>query len=451
LSTLKKPILYISVVVLIALYALSIRFVYKYYYPDLNPESVKFFITDKERVSDQDNVAFAIIGLNAPPETENIHLFGLNLVNQALLRYSDGDGKHMSLDASLPKIENELKLNADMGRLNCWVNRTVQDSENCYSSDELADVVSNNKILLDRHEELKAYRKYSPFVMFSRNGQLLINVHKLYLADIRHSLSSGGGPEAFNALIKDMQYRKMILSQPGTWIDKAISLVMYGLSFNQFEHAMTEYTDVVIGYDKGLIDSMSDLSMGDFNIDGVFREEFSMLNSALCVDEKLGLKTPDLCQTGFEDNDINVNYIMNSYYEKYIIYKHMTALDIDGLITRCELQPKFSKVDFYFGMAIHFPILTTYAPYKLFEAGSEKGCTMMIMFKLKIAKFRQSKVYLDVKRNKISEENINDYLQTTAERDYLTGLPFIYDETDKILRFPKEAPADKVAEFGMKI
>ena len=287
--------------------------------------------------------------------------------------------------------------------------------------------------------------------MFYRNSQLLINIHKLFLADIKNSLNKEGGKEAFARLINDMQYRKLMLVQPGTWIDKAINLVIYGLSYNQFEYAVTEHTYIVVNYDKSSIDALSNLTMNDFNIDGVFRGEFEMLNSLFCLDDRLGIKTSDMCLEENKEIDISVHYIMNSYYDNYLSYRHMTALDIDNLMTRCESQPKFSKVDFYFGLALYFPILTTYAPYKLLEDGSEKACSIMIMYKLKIAKLRQAKVYLDVKRNKISEENINNYLQTTAERDYLTGMPFIYDETDKILRFPNEAPAGKVAEFGMKM
>jgi hypothetical protein len=69
-----------------------------------------------------------------------------------------------------------------------------------------------------------------------------------------------------------------------------------------------------------------------------------------------------------------------------------------------------------------------------------KGCQMMVNFKSKIAKHRIYKVYIELKKHNIPMDKISNYLNNKAERDYLTGKPFIYDNHNNVLKFPDSAP-----------
>lgn len=139
-----------------------------YYYPKRNAEAVQFLIKDKQRISGQDNSLYSIIGLNAPDNVQDIHSFGLNLVNETLNKCLDTDLKHLSLDTKLPTVEHELKLNADVKKLHCWlINKNseansskcvIPNEEACYTEAELNQIVKNNNILLNRHEQLKSIK-----------------------------------------------------------------------------------------------------------------------------------------------------------------------------------------------------------------------------------------------------------------------------------------------------
>ena len=79
----RKKWIIISVVTILVItfgYAINAR----YYYPKLNNDAVQLFIKDKRRIPEQNNSVYSIIGFNAPDNIHDIHVFGLNLVNETL-------------------------------------------------------------------------------------------------------------------------------------------------------------------------------------------------------------------------------------------------------------------------------------------------------------------------------------------------------------------------------
>lgn len=379
-----------------------------YYYPELNTKAVQFLIKDKPRISEQDNSVYSIIGLNAPDTVQNIHTFGLNLVNETLSSCLNADGKHLSLDARLPEIENELTLNADMGKLHCWINNekntkkksdcVMPNEDSCYTEKELSEIVKNNEILINRHDQLKKYKKYDDNALFATNGQLLINTHRLYLANIRLNIEQGD-EQALQLLIQDFEYHRTLMSHPGSMIDKAIKLVLYNLSLEQLEHVIIRHTDVALKYKKEINVVLSKLTMEEFNLDAIFREEFEIINSLYCLDERLDIDAPEYCQNDTDIGSISVNYIINDFYEFYLSYKRLLNLDMKNMTEQCSAYSNELPENLYLGMLLHLPILSTYTSYNLFVGGMKKGCELMISHKQKALKHVELKAYLNSKDN----------------------------------------------------
>lgn len=379
-----------------------------YYYPKLNDDAVQLFIKDKQHISDQENAVYSIIGLNAPDGIQNIHAFGLNLMNETLDKCLDADRKRLSLDARLPAVENELTLNADADKLHCWQNNENDETNNgkceipnestCYTESELSQIVKNNNTLLKRHDQIKQYKKYDDNTLLATNASLLINVHRLYLASIRLNLEQGH-EEILKVLIHDLEYHRDLMSQPGTMIDKAIRLVLYNLSLEQLEHVITQHTDVALKYKNDLDVVLSELTIEEFNIDGIFRKEFETLNRIYCLDERIGIDTPDFCQNDSDMSSISENYIINDFYKFYLSYKSMLNLDMRSMIEQCSIYSNKPEENIYIGMLFHLPILSTYTSYSLVLGGMRKGCELMVSHKQKALKHVELKAYLNSAKN----------------------------------------------------
>lgn len=396
------------VLVLIIGYVVSAN----YYYPKVNAEAVQFFIKDKQRVSGKENSLYSIIGLNAPDNVQDIHVFGLKLVNETLNQCLDVSRKHLSLDTRLPKVESELTLNADVNKLYCWLGTDnseandrkceIPNDSTCYTDNELSHIVKNNSILLKRHEQLKKYKKYDNIALFSTNGSLQINAHRLYLADIRLKIEQGD-KDALQALIQDLEHNRILMSQPGTMIDKAIKLVLYNLSLEQLEHVIIKHTNEALTYKNEIDVALSELTIEEFNLDGIFREEFEIINSIYCIDERLGIDTPDYCQDNKDIGAISESYIINDFYKFYLSYKSMSNLDIEDMAEQCKIKSNEPEDNIYIGMLLHLPIFSTYASYKLVLGGMKKGCELMVSHKQKGIKHVELKAFLNSAKKNTGE------------------------------------------------
>jgi hypothetical protein len=99
-----------------------------------------------------------------------------------------------------------------------------------------------------------------------------------------------------------------------------------------------------------------------------------------------------------------------------------------------------NDISIWLDTLLHLPISVNYTTYNLLKVRMLKGCQMMVNFKSKIAKHRIYKVYIELKKHNIPMDKISNYLNNKAERDYLTGKPFIYDNHNNVLKFPDSAP-----------
>ena len=421
--------------------------VHKYYYPDVKIEATEFFIYNKPIVRDSENMLYSMVALDAPKNVEDIHSFGLKQVETVLEKLAnsgvDDYGKSW-----FPKLEGALKLDMDSSKLICWLGKVQEKNDGCYTLVELRQVIKRNELLLERYESLSNYERIDANIHTGRNGQLLINLHKLYLANIRSTIQSN---ESINRLLKDLKHKRMFLSQDGTWIEKAISLVLYGLSLNQMEYLLVEHPDAAIKYENDIHRVLSDLSVDEFNIDGVFRKEFDVINEIFCLEENLGVSDCQQCLPKGRGLLVGGSYVLNDFYSVYLEHKKIMETSIEDMRVQCKSNDNWGKKDFFIDALVHLPIFPVKTTYSLMLGGMLKGCEMMINFKVKSAKLRQLRVYLNIKSRNLDGELVRVYLETESERDLLTGFSFVFDDEKNTLEFPEEVSNQYVRKFGMKL
>jgi len=446
----KKWIFFIIVLLFVLIF--SVVKLKQYYYPELNSDSVNIFILGNHHVSKNENVFYSIIGLNAPKEVIDIHSYGVELIQQSVDKYIDDDMKHLKGDVDLPHNPNSINLNVDTGKLVCWLGKASGKAvDNCYTPDELTKVVENNQLLLERFEQLLSYDKYISKFPFNQNGKLLMNVYKLYVANARNKLLTDSD-NAVKSLVDGLRFSRKMFSQTQTWIEKAIWLVNYGLSLSQLEYVLLNHTDIAINYKTMLFTQLVDLSIDELNITGVYQAEFEMLNYLLCIDMQLGIETDSYCQKETELDRFSASFIMNDYYKRYETSQRTLSLGYERLVEHCEIAGEYSGFNMNVDILLHFPILVEYSTYNLFVYGMVKGCRMVENFRIKGARLRLLKMFLDIKANGIDENNIKLFLENHVLKDVISGNSFIYDEGNKLLMFPPESP-DLVKKLypGMKL
>lgn len=425
---LRSPIVLTLVIIFVLLLVVPFSPLHKYYFPDLNPNAFKLLIKDRAVVSDAENMVYAIKGLNAPENIEDAHTY--------------------SIDNSVDKI----KLEIDFKKLECWLSSHPEPDKDCYTKQELVKIIAKNRTLINRYEDIYKYNKFdSNLQEKSFWGQKLISTHKLYMAYLRLEFQD---KKSFHKMIRDFEHKRFLLSQEGTLIEKAIFLVLLGLTMNQLEYHLINYPDIVNGYDREIVDAFHDLTTSEFNIDGLLRKEYELLNNIFCLYEKLGAKSTVSCDENSKDMYIPAKFYTNDFYNKFHPFKEIIELNVIDLNDKCHSM-RADNIDFYktlfFGdILLHFPLFPSYPGYKLFLGGSLKGCEIIVNFKVKQAKIRLLKVYTELISSNLDKDTYNNYLKNILDKDIATGKSFVYNEIKEQLEFPSNE-SELFSELSMPL
>jgi len=396
---------------------LSILFssLHEYFFPDLNPKAFKLLIEDRVVVDDAENMVYAIKGLNAPENIEDVHAHSIE-----------------------NSVATKINLEIEFQKLNCWLSIEPDQDEDCYTRKELVKIVDENKKLINRYEDIYKYNKFDSNLQDKTfGGQTLISTHKLYMAHLRSEFQD---KKSFYKLIRDFNHKRFLVSQEGSLIEKAIFLVLIGLTINQLEYHLINYPGIVNEHEGEIIEAFHDLTVAEFNIDGFLRKEYEILNNVFCLYEELGAESAVSCEEDTKDMYIPAVFYTNDFYNKFSSYKEIIELNAMQLKSKCrsmrDEESEFSGLEFFGDTMMHFPFFPSYPAYKLFLSGSLKGCEIMANFKVKQAKIRQLKVYTKLISSKLDRDKYNHYLQDTLDKDIVTGKSFIYNKVKKQLEFP---------------
>lgn len=413
---LKIPIVLTLVIILILLLTVLLGPLHKYYFPDLNPDAFKLLIENRVVVDDAENMVYAIKGLNAPENIDDVHAY--------------------SIDNSVPRI----KLEIDFTRLECWLSSHPEPDENCYTKQELIKIIDENRILIHRYEDIYKYNKFDsnlPNKTFW--GQELISTHKLYMAKLRSEFQD---KKSFHKMIRDFKHKRSLVSQEGALIEKGIFLVLFGLSINQIEYHLIHYPDIVNDNDRKIMETFDDLTTAEFNIDGLLRKEYEALNNLFCLYEELGAESTVSCEADSKEMYIPAEFYTNDFYNRFYHYKEIIELNAMELDGQCHSMRddnlEFSKTEILGDTLLHFPLFPSYPIYKLFLGGNLNECEIMTNFKVKQAKIRQLKVYTKLISSKLDRDKYNHYLQNIIDKDIITGKSFVYNKVKKQLEFPSK-------------
>ena len=410
---------------------------YQYYYPEPKQEAIKLLFLDKKKVPDHENLEFSLIGLFSPAKVNDIHLFGVRAFESAIDEFSGVNRNYISTNAELPKNTNSLLPVFDKDKLHCWLWDLADQKKDCYSTVDVLGVLTKNKILIERYGSLHRFKYIDSFIELAASRTDLMSLQKLYLSKIKADLISGNDKSVLS-LLEDVRLYENILRNDESWVGKAIYMVMLGTSHALLEDIISQYPHLAKKYYEPIKMSLNSFQLHEFDIDGVIRKEFEMINGIFCFDKHLNIKTDLYCQSDRMLSSYSAEFIFNDYYDDFSNLKDILKLDINIIDQQCNELDSYSDV--YIDILLHLPLLPNYPAYRFLKSGLLKGCRVMTNMKFNVSNNAFLNVLVDIKAKRINDKDIQEFLNMRALYEPLTNTPFVYSTETKSLEFPAGLP-----------
>lgn len=271
-------------------------------------------------IPDNQNIAIALAGLNAPAGIDIIK-HGRFVVDTYQQQQKDGDAKKI-IDAV-----GKLDFVGTSDELECWIPSTEPyTDEKCANAERVKILLTENKELLTRYKSL--YSRPS-FQGMNGNGQYLINLNKLISAEILLDLANGDADRAYTKWRDNHLLISRVLKQEGTMIDRAIFLVVDGICLSSLENILFKSPKISITHFEELNSLLSAHKLERYNLKAMLRAEYMLINNEMFIKNK-DIKT------------INVDYIKNRLYRfqvDFLKFAHMPPATFVN--SRSELNEKY--------------------------------------------------------------------------------------------------------------
>ncbi|MDH5394122.1 MAG: hypothetical protein OEY11_13120 [Gammaproteobacteria bacterium] len=434
MSKIKK---YLSLFVFLSI--LGCGFLYFYYFPSLNQDAVKYLFHDANKVKNENNFVFHLAGMHAPMNAKDIHGYGYKRYQNGLEKYTNL--RSIEEDSDLPVIKNRLELEVDGLALKCWLFEVEYDDVECYRDDEVKNIIYKNQILLSRYKQSFKYSEIDSHTVLNPKITEFMGLQILFLSEKKQELRNGFDKELVKEVIEEFKLYQNILSSETTLVEKAIFMVMHGISREFIHDILSKYPNEVRQIHNEIEPLLSNFNEDNFNIPGMYRKEFALLNSGLCVTRYLKIESDLLCHPASRGIEYASAYAINDFYQYYFNNKDIILNNMNDITKICnekETEQEIKNKDFDF--LIHYPLYPYYPIYSVLKDGMLKGCRVIENMKSSIARSRALKLIIDINFNKISKDNISYYLKNVADKEYLSGKSYQYDSVKKVIKFPEGLP-----------
>ena len=424
-STIFKRILYFILFLLLLLMAWA---AYVNLHGDEEPDTGRetFYARSEVKVPNNQNLAVAISGINAPTESDIIThgRFVLNTYAEAKDNYT---AKKTIAN------QNELKFIGDSTEFDCWVNNDFETKQNnCASPKRIESLLLSNKTLLARYKSLYdiAHLQGS-----SKNGMTIININELLLAEIKLDIFNNKPEIAYQKWRANHQFVSYVLLQPLELVDRMVYLIVYGHNLNTLEQLLFKAPEISTKHFDELHLMLKPRDLSLFNMKALLSVEYHHGNDKF-INKQLA---------SFE---LHPNYIRNRVYRAHIdILIEAQKMPFDYERSENVLYEKY-----HFGPGrLHTldwldPLNSLLSKVAIRNSISTLRMAKSIHTKNSLSKLLN--VSIQIRQQKIPEANIQTFLNN-AGSEYnspFTNKPMQWDATKKVIYFIEpSSEARKVA------
>lgn len=308
----------------------------------LTKNTVATLYPEIKNIDDSHNAAFAIIGLTAPEDENNIHHYGKVLIKDSILDNAQNNHQRAFV---LSNREDELKLEIADGDLMCWGWLEEIDSGNsqCELTPKIRSLVKINDLLLDRYQTLHSYDRFRWDILTSRNDNILIPLNLLFLAKMKMLDQDNKKEEEIELLLKNIAFWKNLAQEPTSIIIKSIAITILRHNLNFTKNFIRSNADSFynLNIDTSVFKS---IGLENYNLKNSLITEFAISELKACLDQgqRAALSRCDINNKFFYKRNKTANNIYQ--YIQELLKTTTSAYSSSGQL-KCEISTEFGEYD----------------------------------------------------------------------------------------------------------
>lgn len=259
--------------------------------PDVGRDA--FYARSTNTIPDNQNIALAISGINAPAGTDMIS-HGRLVINTDQNDLLNSDFKTQLINSI------GIKFTGKREELDCWLDDALQKTpDNCASKQRIRELLEENKLLIGRYKKL--YQITSWQGITHSGGQTLLDVNRLLAADIKLDIDTGKVEAAYQKWKANTVFINHVLKQETTVIEKAIFMVIDGFNLASLEYLLLRQPQVMTDHHQELMIFLKPIGLKKYNLEGMLKADYHFYEDYLFKNVTA-------------EQNIHVNYILNRIY-----------------------------------------------------------------------------------------------------------------------------------------
>ena len=387
-----------------------------------------FYANSQSNIPDNQNIAIALAGLNAPAGADMIK-HGRFVVDTLHKTQSDVDAK------KIIAAVGQLDFVGMSDELECWIPSTEQYADKkCASAERVKLLIAKNKELLTRYKSMYNMPNWRGV---SGNGKYVIDINRLISAEIMLDLANGDADNAYIKWRDNHAFISRVLKQDGTMIERAIFLVDDGINLISLENILFKSPEISITHFEELNRLLKTNKLERYNLKGMLRADYTFI-----TDEMSKLR-----QNLDDAKSLNMDYIKNRFYRfhfEFLSRAQLPPSTLDSSIS--EMGDKYELSTNIFNFDWLNPLQSILA--NMLISGQTRGFHLVKSMHSKDALIKLLNLSINIRQQKIPEAEMQTFLNN-AGSEYnspFTNKPMQWDATKKVIYFIEpSSEARKVA------
>ena len=239
--------------------------------PDLGRDA--FYASDTKPIPDNQNIAIALDGLNAPA--------GVDIIGHGRFitdTYNKIDNKEQA--KKIIEAKGLLAFVGDTEALDCWLDDAhIGEYKTCADAAQVKALIASNDELLQRYTHLNTLKHWQGNLEFS--GQLVLNLNRLLAAQVKLDIDEGRLEQAYQKWRDNFLFINRASRQESNMISRAIFLVTESLNLNVLEYYLFKSPETAILHGEELSILLKPSSLARYNLKGVMRAEYKLFDENL--------------------------------------------------------------------------------------------------------------------------------------------------------------------------
>lgn len=396
------------------------------------------------------NGYYALVGMHAPTEVDDIHAYGHDLITQ----YRQAVTADPAMDDEYRFPERSLDFRGDKALL-CAPRKAACLPNAARTAGALDNVFADNRLLIARYRSLYRYPRFVETMPMHRSAPLVnfpSTAHELVLATIARDAAHGHVAPAIEALAVDTRYWRTVLADTRMLLTKAVAVSYLVGNYHLLAEmiAAVPLSPAEMEIVQALLVS---LSPAERSMTEPMRWEFAVYGDYADMIKRS-------IREGLQGEDNSKNTPMRAALAwlaeplvqrnatRNMVYRHHMAVAAVAVAPTIEFDARRNALAAEHASKFHWHYLYNPLGKFMFHIGEPLWLPYVARVHDLDGYIQLVRLQLALKQAKVASSDVPTFLETSdaSIRDPYTGLPMEWDPVKKTLSFrargarPKESP-----------